>query len=369
MNKYLLKKAVVAALALTIGTGAMLPAKTEAGSILETLISGAVTYAAIDNQVKTLDGDGRQQFFGQMKEQYGVCEEPEANEQLERIMKRLTPVLEKYDPTVKEKPYQYFVNENKSFNAFCTLGHNISVNIGLFNALNYNEDEIAFVLGHELSHGTHKDPANGVKKQVGLTVLTSVVATSVGADGIGAALGVTIINNLGTAKGITLPMEKRADKDAFIYCSEAGYNVGAGAAVWQRIIDSTKEKKSETNVVNQLFNPNDHPTHVNRRNKYNETLYEYSNKKVKVDAETGMVMVNKQNIAIPAALEEMSALERAYLVAGNLAAVYHNKEYKQLHAYINEGEVYLGDKHILTVTDKDNGQQWVNSLNQANKKK
>ena len=56
------------------------------------------------------------------------------------------------------------MNNSTKFNAYCTLGHNVSVNIGLFTTLNYNEDEVAFVLGHELGHGEQHDPANGVKR-------------------------------------------------------------------------------------------------------------------------------------------------------------------------------------------------------------
>lgn len=369
----MMKKKVLAAItAATISTGLFVPVAAEAagilGNVIGSVISGAVAMNQVNAQIKQLDGEKRDAFFAQLKEKNGVNYEYRANAQLDRIMNRLSSVIIKYDPTIKQKPYNYFVNNDTSFNAFCTLGHNVSVNIGLFKALNYQEDEIAFVLGHELAHGTHRDPANGVKKQVGVQVLASIAASSVGGGSL-VNLGSAVVANLGTAKGITLPMEKRADSDAFIYCSEAGYNVGAGAAVWQRIIEATSKNKTETSKINQLFNPSDHPKHVNRRDTYAKTINEYSNKAVSINSTTGEISVNSVKIGIPAAAFEQSSLERAYLVAGDIADAYHNNSGKQLNAYYSNGNVVLGNKAVLTVTSGDNADKWITNLNQAAKKK
>ncbi|MCQ2374174.1 MAG: M48 family metalloprotease [Phascolarctobacterium sp.] len=372
MRKGFAKTTLAAVAALTILTGSLKPAVTEAsgilGNVIGSVISGAVAMNQINAQIKELDNDKRYEFYQQLQEKNGVNYDTRANAQLDRVMNRLTRVIVNYDPTVRTKPYNYFVNNDRSFNAFCTLGHNVSVNIGLFEALNYQEDEVAFVLGHELSHGTHSDPANGVKKQVGMQVLTSIAASSVGGGSL-ASLGAAVIGNVGTAKGITLPMEKRADEDAFVYCSEAGYNVGAGAAVWQRIIDSTSKKEDATSKINQLFNPSDHPKHVNRRDTYIKTITQYSNNMVTVDNKTGEISVNKVKIGTPAAAFGQSACERAYMVAGDIASIYHNNGKIRPRAYASNGYVYLGNTAILTITSGDNASQWVNNLNTANRGK
>lgn len=366
--KNITKKALPMAIVLCLTAGVFTPAKSEATiftSVLGSVINGASAMSKINKQVSTLDNSGRTQFYYQMREKYGVNNDPQANAQLDRIMKNLSRVIVNYDPTIKEKPYNYFVNNDPSFNAFCTLGHNVSVNIGLFHTLNYQEDEIAFVIGHELSHGSHKDPANGVKKQVGVSVLASIASASMGGNAL-TNLGAGIIANLGTAKGITMPMEKRSDADAFTYCSEAGYNVGAGAAVWQRIIEMTDAKKQSTSKINQLFNPSDHPKHVNRRDTYSKTITEYSNKKVSVDSKTGMITVNKIKIGVPAAAFGQSALERTYFVAGDMAKVYHKNGGTRARASVSNGTIYLGNHPIMTVTAKDDARQWVDNLNKAN---
>lgn len=368
MRKSFMKKSAAMLAACVISLGALAPVKAEAsifGDVLGSVIGGVAAMSEINNQVTKLDNEGRDDFYNQMREKYGVNENYDANAQLERIMTRLSAVIVKYDPTIKEKPYNYFVNNDTSFNAFCTLGHNISVNRGLFDTLNFQEDEIAFVIGHELAHGTHKDPANGVKKQVGVQVLASIVASSMGGNVL-TNLGVGVMANLGTAKGVTLPMEKRADADAFTYCSEAGYNVGAGAAVWQRIIELTEKNDKSTSSINQLFNPSDHPKHVNRRDTYIKTMNTYSNKMVNVDSKTGMISVNKVAIGVPAEAFGQSHLERTYFVAGDIADVYHRNGGTRVRAYASNGHVYLGNKPILTVTNGDDANKWVANLNKAN---
>ena len=53
----------------------------------------------------------------------------------------------------------------QSFNAFATLGRVMSVNKGALDTL--DDDQLAYVMAHEIAHGEHKDIINGAKKQIG----------------------------------------------------------------------------------------------------------------------------------------------------------------------------------------------------------
>ena len=50
----------------------------------------------------------------------------------------------------------------------------MSVNKGALDLL--DDDELAYVMAHEISHGEHKDIVNGLKKQVGLSTAVSLAA-------------------------------------------------------------------------------------------------------------------------------------------------------------------------------------------------
>lgn len=141
------------------------------------IIGVSAQQAALNQQISYYNGKGRNKLFADMKKKDGVNYDARANAMLEDAMTRLSATAAKVDPTIRTKPFNYFVNNKTSFNAYCTLGHNMSVNIGLFNSLNYNEDEIAIVVGHEMGHGVHHDPESGVKKQFPLELLAAVVGS------------------------------------------------------------------------------------------------------------------------------------------------------------------------------------------------
>ncbi len=317
---------------------------------------------ALNQQIDYYNGKGRNKLFEDMKKKDGVNYDARANAMLDDAMSRLSVTAAKIDPTIRTKPFNYFVNNKTSFNAYCTLGHNMSVNIGLFNSLNYNEDEIAIVVGHEMGHGVHHDPESGVKKQFPLELLAAVVGSQAGSSA--EVIGANILANLGSAKLITLPMEKKADAFSFDVTTASGYNPGAGAAVWQRILDKAKGGESQS-FIGSVINPSDHPTNEGRRDKYLESLYKYSNNKVSVNPATGSISLNKRAIGVPAATSSMSSRERACLIAGNMARVYHKQPSAGPEPYLSGDILYLGNQDIMTITANDNGDAWVTNINAA----
>ena len=116
------------------------------------LIGAGVQYVQLNKEIKYYNNDGREEFFEQLKSKYGVNEDPALNERLDSVMSRLSSSIAASDPSISSKPYNYFINPDTSFNAFCSLGHNMSVNTGLFSLLS-NTDEIAVVIAHEMGHG------------------------------------------------------------------------------------------------------------------------------------------------------------------------------------------------------------------------
>ena len=139
-----------------------------------TIAQAGAYYAQLNQQLNYLDNEGRDDYMKQIKAKYGVNNDYQANAMTERVMTRLSNAIAKTDPSILKKPYNYFVNNDTSFNAFCTIGHNMSVNIGLFEPLNYNENEVAFVLAHEMGHGQKNHAISGVKKRMPLDLLATI---------------------------------------------------------------------------------------------------------------------------------------------------------------------------------------------------
>lgn len=332
--------------------------------------ANSMTTEELKQKFQALDSIDSHQVYEMLQSKHGINTDYKATSKLQQIMSRLTNVID--DPTMYNKPYKYFVNNENYFNAFCSLGHNLTVNIGTFTALNFHTDELAFVVAHELSHGKHGDP---LKNELDRLTMSEIKQKANEESGALEKIFNEIVYSNSSAKGITLPNEKRADEEAFEYCAKAGYNIGAGAALYQRIIDNTSTSKKIMNYVGntseyfilfKLFSPNDHPDYKQRRDMYSNKLTVFSNGIVKVDSSNGRISVNNKDIGIPAAAFNQTSTERAYIVAGDMARAYRNCPLSNLKPRIIDGQIYIGDYAILTITQNDNSKDWIDNLNIAN---
>ncbi len=326
------------AMALPLSYGALPAPQAEAGleNIIGVAIAGAVASQQMEAFIHKYDKteEGRQELFQQLQQENGVNTDPYLNRRLDTIMANLTAGIGAVDDSIYERPYNYFINNRTEFNAFCTLGHNISVNTGLFNMLT-NDDEIAFVIGHEMGHGQKNHPARGMRN--GLWTKVAGYATGMRLGQYAAAVYDSTQN--------TRPQEKEADKLAFEYITHTDYNPGAGAALWQRVLEKSK---SQPSALQKFLS--DHPSDDSRRDTNAKYLTDYSGDHVTV--KDGTVSVNGETFVKPAATGSMSTAERSYFVAGNLAAAFHNGHNKSA-ASVQGNTVLLGAQPILTCTGND----------------
>lgn len=343
----------------------MLPAQTYAtnvSGILGAVLGGAVQYKIMDEYIEKINNteEGRQAYFQSLKKEKGISDDWYHKNMLDSIMNNLTEGISAYDNSIKEKPFLYFLNNDTAFNASCGLGHVMTVNKGLFN-ISDNTDEVAVVLAHEIAHGLKDHNVHGTKKKMRTIIGASVAAESIGGGttaNIAMNAVVGQINNI----HITKKQEWEADNLAFDYAYAAGYNPGAGAALWQRLLEKKGEYKNS--LVGEIFNPNDHPKNEERRDNYEKKLTDLSENHVTIKKGTNMVQINGKDFTIPAEAEGISSAERKYFLMGNLAAAYNHGE-NQKNAYVSNGTVYLGNQAIMTPNAKDEkAKDLANRLNQ-----
>lgn len=319
---------------------AALPAKADA-SVLTAVIGAGISMAQTHQALKHLDKteEGRQELFQYMKEHQGVNDDPYLNNRLDNIMANLHHAVAAVDPSINDKPYNYFINPDTSFNAACSLGHNMTVNTGIFSLLK-TDDEIAVVLGHEMAHGQKNHVLKGYESTVPVQLLGTAVAAGGGVAGnVAANVAVNYIDKV----HITKPNEWEADNLSFDYLIHSNYNLGATAAVWQKVME--QYDNNTNNFSGDLFSPSDHPTHTQRRDSYAKKLTEFSRGKVTVA--NGQVNVNGKFFVAPAASDSMSGAERSYFVAGNLARAYHNSS-SLPEATVSNGTLYVGEQAVMT---------------------
>ena len=353
MNKKIKSLVLAAVMGLSLTTVAVVPTTVEAASVgaAETLIGGAVAYAYVSTAFNKMDNskEGQEQSLARAKKQTGYLEDSAAQARVQRIMKTLEA-----SPSVK-RSYVVYANPSDDFNAFATVGRVMSVNKGALDLL--DDDELAYVMAHEISHGEHKDIVNGLKKQVGLSTAVSLAA----GGGGNAAILSNIAGNYMENQVFTMGQEKAADELGFKILSESPYNVGAAAASMAVLRNKYGDLYREG--LNQVFSPNNHPKTSSRVKDNIDRMYTYSGNHVTVD--NGAVFVNGVNIYSPANSGRYTGEERAYFMAGKLARLYHNGQIQLGGASYDGPTVTVAGRSIVTTPNADVALMVATNLNNS----
>ena len=126
----------------------------------------------------------------------------------------LTGVFRKDAPAWK---WEVNVISSDELNAFCMPGGKIAFYSGLIKQLNLTDDEIAIVMGHEISHALREHSREQVSEAVAAQT----------AIGIGAAL---------LATKFSRTHEAEADRIGLELSARAGYDPQAGVSLWQKMM-------------------------------------------------------------------------------------------------------------------------------------
>lgn len=157
------------------------------------------------------------------------------------IAQRLIAQVGVFRPDAQKWNWEVNVQDSKEVNAYCMAGGKIMVYTGLLNQIKPTDDELAEVMGHEISHAlrehTREQMSRAKAQQYGLLAgaLAVGVATK-NADNAGAALAVG--GGLATV-ALTLPnsrtAEHEADEMGLELAARAGYNPEAAITLWQKM--------------------------------------------------------------------------------------------------------------------------------------
>lgn len=347
------KKLLTAALALTLSFGGLsglpvLPAYTaDAASVTGALIQGAVAMAYVKSSLVKMDNEGQAESLKRTQAQTGYYQNEAYQQRVQNILANL-----KKTGLVK-RDYAVYVNPEKDFNAFMTIGAVMSLNKGALDAL--DDNELAYVMAHEIAHGEKRHVISGVEKAIGLQTAINVYAAGSG----GSALLGNLVGNYLNNQVFTMGQEKEADDLGFKILAASSYNPGGAAAAMAVLRNAYGNNYREG--LNQVLAPNNHPKSSDRVTSNSERLTKYANGHVKVDGST--VYVNGVNVYTPADSGRYTGEERAYLMAGKLARLYHNNA--MAGARVAGGSVYIGDLDIISTPGSDVATQVATNINGA----
>ncbi len=180
----------------------------------------------------------KQQYLATMSElskEGKLVKDPKLVKRVDTITGRLIaqaiqmrPATEKWEWSVE------VIDDPEMVNAWCMAGGRMAIYTGLINKIDPTDDELAQVMGHEISHAL----ANHTAERMSVAMATSVGVLAAGV--ISDKPGIAMAGAAGAAAvAITLPnsrtSETEADRIGIELAAKAGYDPRAAATLWEKM--------------------------------------------------------------------------------------------------------------------------------------
>jgi predicted Zn-dependent protease len=187
---------------------------------------------------KTAIESSRESYLTQMNElksQGKLVTDPKIVGRVDRITGRLVAqaVLKRPDSAKWEWSVEV-IDDPKTVNAWCMAGGRMAVYTGLLEKIDPTDDELAQVMGHEISHALANHTAE--KMSVALATSAGVAIAGILSDHAAATMSVAAI---AASLAVGLPnsraAESEADEIGIELAAKAGYNPDAAISLWQKM--------------------------------------------------------------------------------------------------------------------------------------
>ena len=164
---------------------------------------------------------------------------------LRTIAKRLIPFAARWNPDAANWRWEVNLLASPQVNAFCMPGGRIAFFSGIISKLKLTDDEIAAVMGHEISHALREhgreQQAKSTGTSVGLRLLGAGVAAYAGLDprltDYAASTGAKL-----AALKFSRDDEREADLIGLDLAARAGFDPRAGIALWQKMAQLNQQQ-------------------------------------------------------------------------------------------------------------------------------
>ncbi|MBM3245167.1 MAG: hypothetical protein FJZ15_05175, partial [Candidatus Omnitrophica bacterium] len=212
-------------------------------------ISGKTEYYMFDDKAEIAWGDDAAK---QIKAQKKMVTDPTLTEPLQKMGEEIAAKSHR-----NYLQYHFYIIDDAAINACALPGGHIFVNSGLLEKL--DEDQVAFVLAHEIGHVNARHGLKRIEAQMGFNLLA--LGLAIGTKNQGAVDLANQVYDL-LSKGYSREDEFLADSLGLQYAHNAGYDKTASLDVFD--IFHREEKSSGAQMVPVYLRT--HPTPADRMN-------------------------------------------------------------------------------------------------------
>jgi predicted Zn-dependent protease len=165
--------------------------------------------------------------------------DPVLTRRVRAIAARIAPQTAVFRSDAPEWNWEVNVVSSKELNAFCMPGGKIVFYSGLITRLNLSDDEIAVVMGHEVSHALREHSREQLSQAIAAQTAIGFGASLLGLGGGTADLASMAYEALVATKFSRLD-ESEADRIGLELTARAGYDPRAGVALWQKMMKANQ---------------------------------------------------------------------------------------------------------------------------------
>ena len=181
---------------------------------------------------------GAQKAYAQMMaeaQKKGVLDkDPAQVQRVQAITKRLVAQTGAFRPDAAKWPWEVHVISIDEVNAWCMPAGKMAMYTGLIQKLNATDDEIAAVMGHEISHALREHSREQISRQMGTQMGIGLVGALLGLGDLGQSIAGQVANvtlNLPNSRNA----EVEADRIGIELAARAGFNPNAAVSLWEKM--------------------------------------------------------------------------------------------------------------------------------------
>lgn len=132
------------------------------------------------------------------------------------------------------------IDAPETINAWCMAGGKMAIYTGLINKIKATDDEIAQVMGHEISHALANHSAERMSRAMATQL--GLMGIAVASAGVGYSGAIVDGSSAAAKLALTLPnsrtSEIEADRMGIEIAALAGYDPRAAAGLWQKMAEA-----------------------------------------------------------------------------------------------------------------------------------
>lgn len=174
-----------------------------------------------------------EEAYRQILSEQKLSKNPNYITRLKKVSDRLVKVV---SPDIPNAQWEFNVIESDEVNAFALPGGKVAIYTGLLKIL--NDDELAYVIGHEVSHVALRHGSERISQQIALQMGAEVASVLLKNKSKKNSDIFLLAFGLGSQIGITLPYSRKneyeADKFGALYAAKAGYDPEAAITTLQK---------------------------------------------------------------------------------------------------------------------------------------